>query len=941
MRAPAILSVLVIAMFSAGVAAQPTDLRLWYDKPASRWTEALPIGNGRLGAMIYGGVQEEHIQFNEETLWTGGPRDHHREGASQYLQEMRRLLADGKQKEAEALAGEHFMGKKFNEDNYERDKQRWLDRVRGDTTFSAYALDDAAWDEMPLPTTNGWERVSQDGLDGAVWFRTSFEVPTATVTSDLKINLGRVRDLDFTYVNGKLVGSSSGNSNREYLIDRSVLKPGKNMIAVQVVNFYDKGGFTGTQSDTEAFVIYSENDKQPVVRLPLTWKYKVQDANPPAFPRYQADYQPFGDVWLKFSHDQRATGYQRELDLTQALCKVSYEVSGVKYTRTYFASAPHQVIVMHIEADKPGAISLKAALKTPHMLSSTHRTNAETLALSLQVRNGALKGSSQLMVRTRGGRVSVTDQDIVVEQADEVTFCMTAATSFVNYTNVSADPVERSKQPLIKIASTSYQSIRNEHIHEYQSYFNTLSLDLGSTSQAKLPTDERITKYTPAADPSLITLYLQYTRYLLISCSRPGTLPANLQGIWNDQLTPPWGSKYTTNINAEMNYWPAEVLNLSACHEPLFNMIGDVASTGRLTARAHYNASGWVLHHNTDLWRGAAPINASNHGIWVTGGAWLSQHLWERYRFTQDLDFLSKRAYPVMKEAAQFFVDFLVKDPKTGWLISTPSNSPEQGGLVAGPAMDHQLIRELFKNCIEASLLLNTDEVFRKKLQSMIQQIAPDQVGKHGQLQEWLQDVDNPENKHRHVSHLWAVYPGTLINWDDSKPLMNAARQSLVFRGDGGTGWSLAWKVNLWARFKDGDHALLMIGKLLEPAVTESGKEKGGVYANLFDAHPPFQIDGNFGGAAGISEILVQSQLGYIDLLPALPLLLKKGEIKGVCTRGAFELSLRWDEGKLKQVDVVSKAGKSCTLKYGEKQIQFKTKKDQRYSFDGNLRQIK
>jgi alpha-L-fucosidase 2 len=467
-----------------------------------------------------------------------------------------------------------------------------------------------------------------------------------------------------------------------------------------------------------------------------------------------------------------------------------------------------------------------------------------------------------------------------------------------------------------------------------------LSLDLGSTKQADLPTDERIKKYSPEEDPSLVTLYLQYGRYLLISSSRPGTRPSNLQGIWNDLLTPPWGSKYTTNINAQMNYWPVELLNLSVCHEPLFSLIEDVSEAGKLTARAHYDASGWVLHHNTDLWRGTAPINASNHGIWVTGGAWLCQHLWEHYRFTQDQKFLEQRAYPMMKDAAQFFIDFLVKDAKTGWLISTPSNSPEQGGLVAGPAMDHQLIRELFKNCIDASLLLNRDEQFRKKLQALYKQIAPDQIGKHEQLQEWLEDKDEPDNRHRHVSHLWAVYPGTAINWDASNQLMNAAKQSLLFRGDGGTGWSLAWKVNLWARFKDGDHTLLMIDKLLEPAISESGDEKGGVYANLFDAHPPFQIDGNFGGAAGIAEMLIQSHLGYIELLPALPSLLPSGEIKGVCARGAFELTISWNNGRLKQVEVLSNAGKECTLKYGDKEIRFTTMKGQRYKLNGNLQKI-
>lgn len=934
--------IVFIILFSSLIegSAQQNGLRLWYDEPAARWTEALPIGNGRLGAMLYGGIRHDHIQFNEETLWTGGPRDHHRNGAAKYLPQIRHLLEKGRQDEAEALAEQHFMGKKFNEDNYEKDKQTWLEKVRSDTTPSGSTFNDSAWKIMNLPNRDGWERAGLEGVDGSVWFRTSFELPQALTGKKFKINLGRIRDLDFTYVNGTRIGTSSGNDNREYVIDASLLKPGKNIIAVQVINFYDKGGFTGTQNKREAFVVYPDGSEDSVLELSAAWKFWIQDADPPAFPRYQADYQPFGDVWLAFDHDSSVTDYKRELDITQAVANVSYSASGVKYTRTYFASEPHQAIVMNIKSDKPGAISLRVLLKSPH-ISATKKVDEQTLELSLQVRNGALKGYCQLYVTATNGKASVSETDIIIENSDEVTFYLTAATNYVNYKDVSGDPVTRSKQPLEKIKDQNYQDILTAHINEYQRYFNTMSLDLGSTKQADLPTDQRIKKYSPANDPSLITLYLQYGRYLLISSSRPGTLPANLQGIWNDLLTPPWGSKYTTNINAEMNYWPSEVLNLSACHEPFFSLIEEVSEAGKLTAQAHYGASGWVSHHNTDLWRGTAPINASNHGIWVTGGAWLCQHLWDHYRFTQDLQFLAQRAYPVMKEAAQFFVDFLIKDPETGWLISTPSNSPEQGGLVAGPAMDHQLVRELFKNCIDASLLLNRDEPFRKKLRALYEQIAPDQIGQHGQLQEWLEDRDDPDNRHRHVSHLWAVYPGTTINWDDAKEFMNAAKQSLLFRGDGGTGWSLAWKVNLWARFKDGDHTLLMINKLLEPAVLESGKEKGGVYANLFDAHPPFQIDGNFGGAAGISEMLVQSHLGFIDLLPALPSLLPSGEIKGVCARGAFDLSMKWNDGKLKALEVFSKAGKECTLKYSEREIRFKTEKGQRYKFDGQLHQVR
>jgi len=443
-------------------------------------------------------------------------------------------------------------------------------------------------------------------------------------------------------------------------------------------------------------------------------------------------------------------------------------------------------------------------------------------------------------------------------------------------------------------------------------------------------------------DPQLIALYTQYGRYLLISSSRPGTQPANLQGIWNKDLAPAWGSKYTDNINTEMNYWPAEVTNLSECTEPLFGLIKDCSETGAIVAMEHYNLDGWVLHHNTDLWRGAAPINASNHGIWVSGSGWLSSHLWEHYLYTQDVGFLRNTAWPLMKGAALFYSEFLTVDPESGWLISTPSNSPENGGLVAGPTMDHQIIRSLFKACIKASEILDTEREFAAMLKIKADSIAPNMIGQYGQLQEWMQDVDDPDNKHRHVSHLWGIHPGSDINWDSGPKYMEAARQSLIFRGDDATGWSLAWKINFWARLLDGNHAYELIKLLFRPiGINDIRYEKGGgSYPNLFDGHPPFQIDGNFGAPAGIIEMLMQSHLSTIDILPALPSALPDGKITGACARGGFELSFSWNDGILSGVEVLSKAGKPCRIRYKDKTIEFETVKGESYKFDGELKRI-
>ena len=745
-------------------ALEAAPLVLWYDKPATQWVEALPVGNGRLGAMVFGGPAQEHLQLNEGTLWAGGPYNPVNPTAKNALPEVRSLINEGKYREATALVSARVMAR-------------------------------------------------------------------------------------------------------------------------------------------------------PLGQMP---------------------YQTVGDLLLTFPGATNVTDYRRELDLDTAIARVAYTFDGVRYTREVFASAPDQSVVVRLTADQPAHISVIAGMRSP-MTSTIETDGHDTIVLrgvggDANGMKGQIKYQSRVKVIAKGGRVTAESGQVTVQAADEVTLLIVAATNYRKFDDVSGDPEARVKSDLNAAAAKSFAQLRADQVANHQALFRRVKLNLGTTEAAKLPTNVRIQRFAEGNDPQLATLYYQYGRYLLISCSRPGGQPAPLQGLWNDSKNPPWGGKYTININTEMNYWPAESGNLAECVEPLIAMVEDLTVTGARTAREMYGARGWMVHHNTDLWRASAPIDGPDWGMWPCGGAWLCLHLWDRYEFSGSEADL-KRIYPVLKGATEFFLDTLQEDPRSHKLVTNPSISPENGhpkgaAVCAGPTMDMQILRDLFANTLRAAEALGVDEDLRAKLAAARARLVPNQVGGAGQLQEWQEDWDLKAGDihHRHVSHLYGLYPGRDITRRGTPDLAAAVKKSLEIRGDKATGWATAWRLCLWSHLGDGDHAFQILKFLLGPERT---------YPNMFDAHPPFQIDGNFGGAAGIVEMLMQSRPGEIELLPALPRAWPSGSVEGLRARGGFEVDLAWSDGKLTQVTLRSLNGTPTTLRLGSVTRPVQPTKGQTLTWDG------